>query len=52
MQAMPQIDELTPDLNIAEWVQGESSNIKVLFAVSGDFRSLLLLRPKLEKHPY
>ena len=24
---MPQIDEIAPDLNIAEWVQGEPSNI-------------------------
>ena len=27
MRVMPQIDQLAPDLNIAEWAQGEPSNI-------------------------
>ena len=27
MKVMPQIDELAPDLRVAEWLQGEPSNI-------------------------
>ena len=28
MQVMAQIDKLAPDLNIAKWIQGKSSNIR------------------------